>query len=133
MSQENVDVVRGLYEHFEGTLTVDLARVAPDVLWDMSNFDSWPERRLYEGHEGVNEFISTWLEPWDTYEHEVEALHDAGDEVVAVVHVSGTASLSGAVVEMRVGHVWRLVDGNVVQATIYSDPAKALEAAGLSE
>ncbi len=28
-------------------------------------------------------------------------------EVVAIVHVTGTANISGASVEMRVGHVWR--------------------------
>jgi uncharacterized protein len=133
LSQENVEIVRGVYEHFDATHTVDLGRLAPNVVWDLSNFESWPERRLYEGHEGVQEFIGDWLDPWDTYEHGLEALHDAGDDVVAVVHVSGAASMSGAAVEMRVGHVWALIDGTVVRATFYSDPAKALEAAGLRE
>jgi ketosteroid isomerase-like protein len=133
MSQENVEIVRGVYEHFDATHTVDLGRLAPNVILDLSNFESWPERRLYEGHEGVQEFIGDWLEPWDMYQHDVEALLDAGDEVVAVVHVSGTASMSGAAVEMRVGHVWGLIDGTIVRGMLYSDPAKALEAAGLSE
>jgi uncharacterized protein len=99
----------------------------------MSNFESWPERRLYEGHEGVKEFITAWMEPWDTYEHDLEALLDAGDEVVTILHVSGTASMSGAAVDMRVGHIWALSDGTVVRVTLYSDPSKALEAAGLRE
>ena len=133
MSQENVEIVRSVYEHFDATHTVDLGRLAPNVVWDMSNFESWPERRLYEGHEGVQEFVGSWLEPWDTYEHDLEALLDAGDEVVAVVHVSGTASMSGAAVEMRVGHIWALIDGTAVRVTLYSDPAKALEDAGLGE
>jgi uncharacterized protein len=133
MSRENVEIVRGVYEHFDATHTVDLGRLAANVVWDLSNFESRPERRLYEGHEGVQEFIGDWLEPWDTYEHDLEALLDAGDEVVVIVHVSGTASMSGATVEMRVGHVWGLIDGTVVRATFYSDPAKALQAAGLSE
>jgi hypothetical protein len=131
MSQENVEIVQGLYEHFDATLTVDPGKLDPDVTWDMSNFESWPDRPLYEGHEGVKEFIGTWLEPWDRYEHDLEALLDADDEVVALVHISGTASMSGAAVEMRVGHVWALSDGTVVRVTLYSDPAKALEAAGL--
>jgi ketosteroid isomerase-like protein len=133
MSKENVEIVRRVYEHFDATHTVDLGTLAPNVVWDMSNFESWPERRHYEGHEGVEEFITSWLEPWDTYEHNVEALLDAGDEVVAIVRVSGTANVSGAAVEMRAGHVWALIDGTVVRATLYSDPATALEAVGLSE
>jgi hypothetical protein len=31
MSQENVEIVRGVYEHFDATQTVDLGRIAP--LW----------------------------------------------------------------------------------------------------
>jgi hypothetical protein len=133
MSQENVQVVRGMYERFDATHAVDPEHLAPDVIWDMSNFETWPERPLYEGPEGVQEFIESWLEPWDAYEHNLEAILDGGDEVVAIVRVSGTASMSGAGVEMRVGHVWALSDGTVVRVTLYSDPAKALEAAGLSE
>ncbi len=53
--------------------------------------------------------------------------------MIAIVRVSGTASMSGAEVEMQVAHVWALSDGAVVRVTLYSDPAKALEAAGLSE
>ncbi len=49
------------------------------------------------------------------------------------MHVSGTASMSGAAVEMRVGHVWRLIDGTIVRGTLFSDPSKALEAVGLQE
>jgi ketosteroid isomerase-like protein len=133
MSEENVEIVRSLYEHFAATHTVDPRRLAPDVIWDMSNFESWPERRLYKGPDGVKEFISAWMEPWDVLENQLEDLHDAGDEVVAIVHVTGSASMSGASVEMRVGHIWALTDGTVVRATLYSDSSKALEAAGLSE
>jgi hypothetical protein len=74
MSQENVEIVRRVYEHFDATHTADLGRLAPNVVWDLSNFEGWPERRLYEGHEGVQEFIGDWLEPWDTYDHDLEAL-----------------------------------------------------------
>jgi ketosteroid isomerase-like protein len=133
MSQENVEIVRRIYQHFDATHTVDPRRLAPNVRWDMSNFESWPERRLYEGPDGVQEFTRSWLEPWDTYEHDLEALHDADAEIVALVHVTGTASVSGAAVEMRVGHVWALIDGIVVRVTLYSDPAQALKAAGLRE
>jgi ketosteroid isomerase-like protein len=83
----------------------------------MSNFEIWPERDLYEGHAGVKDFLRSWLEPWDSYEHHLEALLDAGDEVVAILHVSGTAS--GA--------------GHIVRTTMYSEPAQALEAVGLRE
>jgi hypothetical protein len=34
---------------------------------------------------------------------------------------------------MRVGHVWTVIDGTLMRVTAYSEPEKALEAAGLSE
>ncbi len=125
-------MVRGLYEHFGATRIVDPERLAPNLIWDMSNFESWPERRLYEGPAGVAEFITSWMEPWDDYEMKVEDLIDAGEDVIVILHVVATAHMSGASVEMRVAHVWTLANGMAVRTTLYSDPAKALEAAGLS-
>jgi ketosteroid isomerase-like protein len=133
MPEESVEIVRGLYAHFAATRTVNPERLSPDVIWDMSNFDSWPERRVYEGRAGVDEFIRAWLEPWDEYEMELENLLGTKTEVVAILRVVATAKLSGASVEMRVAHVWTLADGLAVRTTLYSDPEKALEAVGISE
>jgi hypothetical protein len=36
------------------------------------------ERGLYVGHEGLQEFLSDWLEPWETYAHHLEGLEAAG-------------------------------------------------------
>jgi ketosteroid isomerase-like protein len=133
MSQENVDLVRGVYDHFSATGTLDLERLASTFVVDMSNFEIWPEDHFYEGHDGAKEYLRAWLEPWDTYEHRLEALLDAGDQVVAILHISATPRRSGAAVEMRVGHVWTVIDGTLMRVTAYSVPEKALEAAGLSE
>jgi ketosteroid isomerase-like protein len=127
---ENVEIVRSVYEHFSATGTLNLEAFSPDAVVDMSNFEIWPEHSIYEGHEGLKEFLGSWLEPWDRYEHHLETLLDAGEEVVAILHVTGVAS--GAAVEATFGHVWAVIDGAVVRVTMYSEPAKALEAAGLS-
>jgi ketosteroid isomerase-like protein len=155
ISEQNVEVVRRIYEHFSAMPvdaggrdaapgapragaallveldSLDLGVFAPEVAVDMSNFEMWPERRLYEGHSGVREFLRDWLEPWETYEHHLEGLRDADDAVVAILHVSGTAH--GVAVEASFAHVWAVVDGTVVRVTAYSDPARTLEAVGLRE
>jgi ketosteroid isomerase-like protein len=133
MSQEDIQHVRRVYDHFSATGALDLDRFASTFVVDMSNFEIWPEDHFYEGHEGAMEYLRAWLEPWDTYEHHLEALLDAGDQVVAILHISATARRGGAAVEMRVGHVWTVIDGTLVRLTAYSEPDKALEAAGLSE
>jgi ketosteroid isomerase-like protein len=59
----------------------------------------------------------------------VDALHDAGDKVVAVLRQSGRSKLNGMPVEMSLAQVWTLRDGKQTRMEMYSDPAEALEAA----
>jgi hypothetical protein len=110
MSQENVEIVRRIYDHFSATQegvgphpggapdggwraqaellaeldTLDLGWFAPDVVVDMSRFEIWPERHLYEGHEGVKEFLRSWLEPWETYKHHLEPFSARALEAVGL-------------------------------------------------
>jgi hypothetical protein len=89
MSQENVEIVREGYERFvaTGELVADLA--TDDFVWDMSHFHGWPEQQLYEGVDGAQAFLSAWMGAWEDWELELEALHDAGDNVLALMHQRG--------------------------------------------
>jgi ketosteroid isomerase-like protein len=89
MSQENVEIVRRGYEHFAATGDLPAEDPAPDFVWDMSKFRGWPEQQTYEGVEGARVFLRDWLEAWDDWELEVEAFHDSGDKVVAIVRQRG--------------------------------------------
>lgn len=133
MSQENVEIVREGYERFAATgeFVADLA--TDDFVWDMSNFHGWPEQQVYEGADGVGAFIGEWVEAWDDWELELEALHDAGDKVVALVHQRGTSKTGGMPVEMAFAQVFTLRGGKNARMEMYSDRAEALEAAGLRE
>jgi hypothetical protein len=110
MSLENVAIVRNGYEKFRvtGRFVAELA--TPDFVWDMSNFRGWPEQQVYEGPEGAQSFIEEWSGAWDDWELEVDALHDVGEQVVAV---------------------WTLTDGKQTRMEMYSDRSEALKAAGL--
>jgi ketosteroid isomerase-like protein len=132
MSEENVEIVREGYERFAsaGELAPDLA--TDDFVWDMSNFHGWPEQQVYEGVDGARAFVSAWLEAWEDWELEVEALHDAGDKVVALVRQHGTSKAAGMPVEMSFAQVFTLRDGRQSRMEMYSDRSEALEAAGLS-
>jgi ketosteroid isomerase-like protein len=140
MSQENVEIVRRRYENFAAT-GHSLTRwtqgmretIAPDFVWDMSKFRGWPEQQTYEGVEGASVFLRNWLEAWDDWELEVEALHDAGDRVVAIVRQRGRSKTSGLLVDMAFGQVWTIRDGKSTRMEMYADPAEALEAVGVSE
>jgi ketosteroid isomerase-like protein len=133
MSQENVEIVRGGYEHFRATGEIPDRLVVPDFVWDMSNFGGVVDQQISEGIEGARSFIQAWNEAWDDWEIEVEALHDAGDRVVAIVRQRGRSKVSGVPVDMSFAQVWTIRDGKETRMEMYADPADALKAVGLEE
>ena len=89
MSQENVEIVRSRHERFVATRQFDAESVGSDFVWDMSNFRGWPEKEIYEGVAGAEAFLREWIAAWDQWELEAEAIHDAGDKVVAIMRQRG--------------------------------------------
>jgi ketosteroid isomerase-like protein len=128
---ENVDFVRRAYEYFRSTGELNPERFSSDFVWDMSEFSGWPERQTYQGAEGARTFLREWREAWDEWSLEVESLHDAGDEIVAILRQAGKSKTSGLEVEMVFAQVWTVRDGQYVRMRMYAEPAEALAAVGL--
>jgi len=129
MSQENVEVIRGGYEHFAVTGRV---LAVPDLVWDVSKL-GWPEQQIYSGPEGADQFMADWADAWDDWELEVEDYVDAGARVVVIVNQRGRSKGSGVPVDMRFAQVWTLRDGAGIRMQMYASVDEALEAAGLSD
>jgi len=133
VSQENVEIVRSGYERFAATGQFAGDIVTPDFVWDMSKFAGWPESPYYTGVEGARRFLREWTEPFDDWQLEVETLHDAGDEVVAVLRQRARSKLTGMPVDMHFAQVWTIRDGKRMRVTLYAEPAEALKAVGPEE
>jgi len=131
MSQENVEIVRSGYERFRATGEFADEIATEDFVWDMSNFHGWPEQQVYAGADGARAFLREWSDAWEDWELEVDALHDAGDRVVAVMHQRGRSKAAGMPVEMSFAQVWTLRDGKEARMDMYSDSGEALKATGL--
>jgi ketosteroid isomerase-like protein len=139
MSQENVEIVRRMYEEWWAGLerddpgaVFDSEAVADDAEWITPQFEG--TRQVWRGREEYVEWFRTWTEEFEDWSLRVERLIDAGqDRVVALTHQSGTGRESGAPVEFKVGVVLELKDRRVVRARSYFSYAAALEAAGLPE
>jgi ketosteroid isomerase-like protein len=137
MSQENVEVVRRVYEAAarRDTATI-LALYDPKVELDASRLDFGgligdPVRH---GHEGMLSFFRELNEAWDSPpEYDVEDLEDRGEHVVSVVTRRGVGRASGAEVDFHTALAWTVRDGRVVRLTWFPTRAEALEAVGLSE
>ena len=137
MSQENVEIVRRVYE---ATAQRDRDAVLelydPEAEWDVSRDD--PMRQMfgtdvYRGREGFRRFFRKWYEAWEDIRNEPEELIDAGDDVVVVVTDRARGRASGAEVARTHAAVWTVLDGKVVRVAWFPTRAEALEAAGRSE
>ena len=131
MSEENVEIVRGIYEHwgrgdFETTDVLDehaLMVVRPE----------FPDTGTYLGHEGFGEYTRGFLEPWSQITIEAEEVIPAGDSVIVAVRQRGEGEASGAVTEFRYFHLWTFRGGRAIRLETIRERSQALEAAGLSD
>jgi uncharacterized protein len=132
MSEENVEIVRWLYD---AALRGDTERVIemadPAVRLDMSERVFNPA--LYEGHEGLRRFYAEIDEIWEEFRVEPLEFIDAGDMVVVSHLVRGRGKGSGVDVELPSTSVFTLLGGLVIENHMYRDHTRALEAAGLRE
>ena len=136
MSEENVQLVRGLLEAFERR---DHERAFeyydPDIEWDASRIaDVIPgAARIYRGHAGVRSYWRDWLSAWKDLKFEIEDIVDAGDEVVALIRNQRQwgrhSGIETAVPSYSL--VFTIREGKVVRWRAYPDRESGLEAAGV--
>jgi ketosteroid isomerase-like protein len=141
MSQENVELVRGLLEQFKG---VDVTAID----WDdeairemVERFYSpevelrWstrgPDARVYRGRDGVIQAFREWLESFSEYYLEPLDFVELGDRVVVPYRQWGIGSASGIPVEVEVTHVVEIRDNQIAMVDEYDTLEEALEAVGL--
>ena len=143
MSQENVELVRGLWEPFKG---VDLTAVdwddeairemserfwSPEVELRWSR--SGPEARVYQGRDGVIQAFREWVEPFREYYIEPLDFIEQEDRVIIPQRHRGIGSTSGVSVEDEFTHVYEVRDHMITRVDEYDTLKEALEAVGLSE
>ena len=131
MSQENVEVVRQLWDCFLGEDPVSgLSFCDPDIEWDGTNL---PDGKVARGHEAIVEHAMRWAEMWDGWRMQPEQFIDGGGDQVVLVFREIGRSESGLQMDERHAELYTLRDGKVVYRKGFSDPDEALAAVGLSE
>jgi ketosteroid isomerase-like protein len=131
MSEENVEVIRKMYDGFaragpEGMLEF----MDPEV--DHRAIEGAPDDiGVFSGYDAMRRYYGQWVAMFDDLRAGVEELIDAGDQVVAMLHVTARMKDSEAPIDMRLGVVWTLRDGKAVSGREYARRQEALEAAGL--
>jgi ketosteroid isomerase-like protein len=132
MPQQHIDLVRSAYEAYnrrdvEGVMS----RFDPDIDWHVPDSLAWGDH--VRGLEAIGRFFEG-LRPYMGDDHQVaiDELIDAGDRVVALVHIQGRAAVTGLDLSgMGVdGHIWTLRDGRVVAVRMYGGTGDALAEIG---
>jgi ketosteroid isomerase-like protein len=88
---------------------------------------------VFYGREALRHYWEQWNETFDEFRPEPEQLIDAGEQVVAAVHLFGRMKDSEAVVDMRFWMVFTVREGKIARGREYLTREEALEVAGLSE
>ena len=135
MSQQNVDLVLRLQRRTGKDLESarsffrDPEAVAeffdPEVEVDPSLL---PDSEVYRGYEGLQRWISDFLDTFSEFEWGFEEAIDAGDRVVTVFHEQARGAGSGAAVEFGFAQVWTIRDGRIIRYEEYRDKSEALKA-----
>jgi ketosteroid isomerase-like protein len=130
MSQANVELVQEVLVGFD----------APDEFrWDRMHEDIEAhdhdviDAGEYRGHAGLRRWFEDWSSAWAEFSMEPQEMLDAGERVVAVLHVRARGRGSGVEVERQDAMVFQVRNGKIWRIDYYNNRQQALEAAGLAE
>lgn len=137
LSQENVEIVRRLYDEFFSNpeRMFDPAAIKyfdPEIEIRQSAFLVGTEG-TFHGYEGVARAAREMMDVFRRLYFVPIRLIDSGDHVVATVEAHAYGKDSGVEVHETIAHLWTLRGGRVVSWHVYWDPSQAHEAVGLRD
>jgi ketosteroid isomerase-like protein len=133
MSRQQVDRLRLAYEALNsGDLDAATAGLPPD--FEFIPPPMLPEGDTYRGPQGLRELWQTWRGTFPDFRVQVDEMIDAGDKVIVMAAVSGTATDSGLEVKTpSFAWVWSFDGDTPIRMEAMPNRATAVEAVGLSE
>jgi len=132
MSQENVELVRMLYEVWNGQKGRDGVLVFLAEDFEFVNPDYALEPGTRHGHAGWSQAMDSLDEAFDRHGCEVAEVRDLGDRVLCFTTFVAQTNPDIAAFRQYEQHLWSLCDGKVIRFEWFHDRAEALEAAGLT-
>jgi ketosteroid isomerase-like protein len=133
MSQENVQVVRGLYEAFgRGDVPTVLGQMDQSIEWNEAENFIYADRNPYVGPQAVLEGVFMRLgSEWEGFTVTPEEWLDAGNHVVVLGSYTGSHRGTGKEVRAQFAHVWGVRGGRVLRFQQYTDTKQFAEAAAV--
>ena len=130
MSQENMAVIRGMYEFFsKGDVTSVLDQMHQQIEWREAENFIYADRSPYRGPQAVLEGVFMRLaSEWADFKVMPEEWLDAGNHIVVLGTYSGRHKESGKEVRAQFAHIWGVTHGRVVRFQQYTDTKQFADA-----
>jgi uncharacterized protein len=130
MSQENLQVIRGMYESFSrGDVSAVLGQMHQDIEWrEAANF-IYAESNPYVGPQAVLQGVFMRLaSEWADFTVTPEEWMDAGNHIVVLGSYHGRHKDTGIEVRAQFAHIWGVTHGRVVRFQQYTDTKQFADA-----
>ena len=126
MSQNNLEIMRGMYDAFvKGDVPSVMAVLDPELEWREAENFIYADRNPYVGPTAVLEGVFMRLATeWEGSTVSPGEILDAGAIVVGRGHYSGAYNKTGKQVRAQFAHVFTLRDGKVIKFQQYTDTAQ---------
>ena len=122
MSQENVELVRRVYEGWARGDFSETDAYDPEIDFEMVD---WPHQTRVRG---IEEMGRTWRATLSAF-HDFRAVPveyvDCGRNVLVINMIEGSGKESGAEVSAETATVWTVENGRVVRLALYWDTQRA--------
>ena len=130
MSQENMTVIRGMYEYFsKGDVTSVLGQMHQHIEWREAENFIYADRNPYRGPQAVLEGVFMRLaSEWADFKVMPEEWLDAGNHIVVLGTYSGRHKESSREVRAQFAHIWGVTHGRVVRFQQYTDTKQFADA-----
>lgn len=132
MSEDNVALVRGIYDAFAaGDVGGLLGRMSPDMVWNEAENFPYADGNPYRGHDAIVGGVFARLGgEWDGFSAVPHEYLDADDTIVVLGRYRGACKATGREIDAQMVHVWRVADGKVTAFQQYVDTLQVARATG---
>ena len=135
MSQENVELVRSIYEPWGRGDFRSVEWAHPEIEFVIADFG--PLVGTSKGLAGMSETWGAFLGAWAEYRTEVDEYRELDDErVLVLLHIIGRGKSSGVQlgqVRTKAANLFHVRGGKVTRLVIWADQERGLAELGLSK
>src|SRR5687767_7422198 len=119
MSEENLEIVRGMFEAFSrGDMPAMLELFGPSVVF--TPIPDTPDVQSFHGHEGLLQGIAQTTDIWDDFSAELREMRDFDDHVLASLRWWGRGPSSGIQMEVDICALFSFREGKIVRLQLFA-------------